>query len=211
MILLAFALTGVTTPPTSSSEARRMLQDYARCTVKHQRSLAAKAVVEDWPPSQMASRHLLIADCLHSDRTLTAYPPALMSALGEALAVSEPNELGPVQVATAPALAHRQPEYASNLTPDQLAQQTKRFEVHRTEQVLGECVVHADPTDSRALLGTRIDSEEENSAARKLVPALSGCLSRGVTLALTPEIIREAVGLAYYRLEAAARGIIWRP
>lgn len=92
-----------------------------------------------------------------------------------------------------------------------MAKEVRAYDSYHAEQRLGECVVHADPSNSRSLLDTRIGGKEEQAAALELVPALSRCVASGAQIALTPEIIREAVGLAYYRMEMAVRGITSRP
>jgi hypothetical protein len=212
MILLVFAFSAAEAapPPSSSTEARRTLHDYAMCTVKHRRIAATTAVVEDWPPAMMSKRGLITSDCLNEGMMQT-FPLSLLSAFGEALAVTDKDELPPAQVATAPELAIRQPEYPPKLKAQELAEEVEENRVYDTEQQLGECVVHQDPSDARALLGTRIGAKDEEVAARTLVPALSHCVQAGVTIELTPEVIREAVGVAYYRMEMAVRGTIWRP
>jgi len=198
-------------PPSSSVEARRTLQRYARCTVKHKRQLASSAVVEDWPTSMLIAKKLIVSDCLTGEGVLSTLPAAMNAALGEALAVSEQNELPPAQVAAAPALAIRAAQYPSNIRPDQMKKVADSYQTYVTEAKLGECVVRGDPANSRLLLDTKIGGNDELAAATRLVPALSRCVAAGVRIELTSEIIREAVGVSYYRMEMAARGQMWRP
>ena len=72
-------------------------------------------------------------------------------------------------------------------------------------------MVHQDASNSRFLLDTKIGGSDEQAAAMRLVPALSHCVAAGLQIELTPEIIREAIGASYCRMEMAARGVLWRP
>ena len=210
LLVLALSAGAAGPPPSSSTEAKRTLRDYALCTAKHHRSLVSTAVVEDWSTAMMIKQQLITPDCL-SEGTLTAYPLSMMRAFGEALAVTEKYEIPPAQVASAPALVSRQPDYPSKLTAKNMGKEVEEYRIYNMEQRLGECVIHQDASSARSLLNTRIGATEEQVAARKLIPALSRCVEAGVTVELTAEVIREAVALAYYRMEMAARGIVWRP
>ncbi len=55
---------------------------------------------------------------------------------------------------------------------------------------LADCMVAADPAHSDELLRTTVTSDGEQAAARKLAPALGGCLYQGQALDLTPANIR---------------------
>jgi hypothetical protein len=217
-IAIGAAAAAVDASKGSSLDARLSLEAFARCTVSSKRSLTNKAVIEDWSVPMMINRNVITAECLDAG-TLSVTPGPMKAALSEALLKTENDQLDPAQVAQAPALSLRAIDFrhASNgddPPPPQPKIKPEEIKQHYDEYVnlarFGECAVHTDSANARALLGTKIGSKEEMAEARVLAPALSKCLVAGATVTLNPETIRTAAGLAYYRMEQASRGSLWR-
>ncbi len=68
-----------------------------------------------------------------------------------------------------------------------------------------DCVVRADPADSKALVLSRIASSDETEAFDRLQPAARNCLNRGISATFTKAALRALVGEVLYRLSRAAR------
>ncbi|HSQ95299.1 MAG TPA: hypothetical protein VLM18_04250 [Croceibacterium sp.] len=65
---------------------------------------------------------------------------------------------------------------------------------------LGECAARVSPAAIRRLAQTNVESDEEVTAIRELVPTFAQCLPPGVKLAFEPGALRDSSVLAYSRL-----------
>ena len=88
---------------------------------------------------------------------------------------------------------------------EELAEDRRQREVAIYLSYFGECVVRADPGNSKALLAASPDSRDEGIAIAALGKSLSGCLEAGRTLELNKTNLRGTVALNYYRLAKAAQ------
>jgi hypothetical protein len=131
---------------------------------------------------------------LESDGTMTmrTHPILIRTALAQALVESEPTIALP-DLATVPPLEHGTVKRASD----------KNAATGIAMSRLGECVVRAAPDSSGRLVRSAVASPDESAAFEALKPAVSSCLSAGATVAFSPELLRGAVALNYYRLAKA--------
>lgn len=226
MILIAISMlasasaAAVATPRNESSpEARRVLGAFARCVVNAKRPLASAAMIEDWSMPMMIERQLITSDCLNSG-TLNPSDSALKGSIGEWLALTERDEIPPSQVATAPSIIMRGQDFrpASNGDAPRFpafkhdpAKESLQHQRAILIAKIGECVIRADASGARALLSTTVGSKKEEATAGDLEGSVSQCAPSGIPPALSAEAIRTAVGLSYYRMEMATRGVNWGP
>jgi hypothetical protein len=190
-------------PKQSWSHARFLLEQFARCTATTKRALATQAIVEDWPMKVMADRRFIGSDCGNHDYLFSPLM-ALKAAIGEQLLLTDKEELDPGSVAKSPPLVFRAPSNAESMK-DSEREVIEHEEITLAMTRLGECVIRADPAGSRALLGTKLASANERQRARSLTGAISSCVSKGKTLELNVENVRQMIGLAYYRMMVAVR------
>jgi hypothetical protein len=68
---------------------------------------------------------------------------------------------------------------------------------------LASCLAYTQPGPVAALLRTRPSTPEENAALAPLIPVISSCLERNVTLRARKAPLRLGLALAYYRRTVA--------
>ena len=72
-------------------------------------------------------------------------------------------------------------------------------------EIFGRCVVRRDPVASLALFASRPESDEERAAITRLRDDLGPCLAAGSTLRLNAMFLRNAMGVAAFRLGTELR------
>ena len=75
---------------------------------------------------------------------------------------------------------------------------------------MASCVVRADPRQSYAFFRTQRGSAAERAAIEGMMPAISGCVSQGENIDLSPAVFRAFLAEAAYRA-AAGRPEVFRP
>lgn len=178
-----------------SDRQRQLVAQYAACVVKRMPRKAKAVVLSDRESAAAIARYdeVVSPDCmpLETDGSMTmrTWPILIRVALAQALLETEPAlVLRPL--ATVPPLAHGTIEKGSE----------KNAATGIVMSRLGECVVRAAPAASGRLIRADVASPIEAAAFEAVKPALSSCLSAGETFAFSPELLRGAVALNYYRL-----------
>ncbi|MGZ3234100.1 MAG: hypothetical protein ACXWI4_05705 [Croceibacterium sp.] len=119
------------------------------------------------------------------------FPPAVMRSLvADGLVRFDFQVQGPTDFAAVPPLdlSPHSANGASALSKPAVADQ------------MCECAVRVSPGAIRRLAQTKVESDEEMTAIRDLVPTFSQCLPPGVQLSFEPGALRDASVLAYARL-----------
>ena len=125
---------------------------------------------------------------------MTTWPILIRFALAQALIQSQPALALPSLQTVSPLGHGVLPKNPSN-----------SVKVGMGMSAVGECVVRAAPDVSTRLVRSDIASDAESAAVEALKPALSGCLTAGQTFVFSPEMLRGAVALNYYRLANRAQ------
>ena len=182
----------------SADRQRQLVAEYASCVVKRMRGKAKSVVLSDRESSVAVVRYdeVLSPDCMPAEQdgstTMRTKPILIRVALAQALLETEPSLVLP-PLATVPPLEHGLIEKASD----------KDAATGIAMSRLGECVVRAAPDASSKLVRSAVAGPDESAAFEALNPALASCLSAGQTFAFSPELLRGAVALNYYRLAKA--------
>ncbi len=207
-------------------DTRRVLADFGACVVKREPQLARDLLLKSTQYSFAPEfQKLPTADCLGSaavgrisgngDIMLQMSPAVMRFVTAEALVRQDLANLDPQQLKSALKLPGLQIS-ADNYVPKPGKKYTKAeltaLGEYRARSIndiaiidYGECVVRADPYGAKTLLATRISSEEEGTALRAMMPALSGCLNQGQKFGASRLILRGTVALGYYRLANAPK------
>jgi len=200
LALVGAAALGTGGAAIPAERQRQLVAEYAACVVKRARGQAKSVVLSDRESSEAVARYdkVLSPDCmpLESDGTMTmrTQPILIRTALAQALVESEPALALP-GLAAVPPLEHGTAKRASD----------KNAATGVSMSRLGECVVRAAPVASSRLVRSAVAGPDESAAFEALKPAVSTCLSAGQTVAFSPELLRGAVALNYYRLAKAGK------
>lgn len=193
--LLSGALVASGQAAISAERKRQLVAEYATCVVKRLRGKAKSVVLSDRESSAAVARwdQVLSPECMPTDdsdgsMTMRTQPILIRFALAQALLEADPS-LGLPELAAVPPLEHGTAKASS---------QTAAFNIAVSR--LGECVVRAAPGASTRLVRSQVTGSDETAAFEALKPALSTCLSAGQSFAFSPELLRGAVALNYYRL-----------
>jgi len=197
----------------SQAATRKLVADFAKCTVRWRPAKAAVFVLETRPEAQDIS--FLDGDCLGRSRPrlqLRLHHDGMAYVLADELARRDGSTLAGLIGGAGP-IAHREfvelpapPEFAGD--PAKLATWKAGRERSRAYGLLsrfGECVVRTAPNQSAALISTNVASEAEQAAFEALAPALSQCVEMGGKLALNKFTLRGTVAVNLYRLARAPR------
>lgn len=77
--------------------------------------------------------------------------------------------------------------------------------IYRMAMSIADCAVRKDPLGARKVVLTEIATDDERAGIRAFVPALSGCIDAGNSLAMNSEVIKGIIAEALYRLTAIKR------
>lgn len=193
--LLGAALLAGGEADISIERKRQLMAEYASCVAKRFRGKARSVVLSDLESSAAVARwdEVLSPECMPMDdaagtMVMRTHPILIRSGLAQALLEADPR-LGLPPLAQIPPLGHGT---AKSPSP------TVSFNIAVSR--LGECVVRAAPDASTRLVRSPVASSNEAVAFDGLKPALSACLAAGQSFAFSPELLRGAVALNYYRL-----------
>jgi len=200
---LVLALLGVAMlggqPGISADRQRQLVAEYANCVVKRMPRKAKAVVLSDRDSGAAVARYdeVLSPDCMplgenDGSMTMRTWPFLIRVSLAQALVQAEPS-LGLPPLATVPPLEHGTPAKPSS----------KDAALGIAMSRVGECVVRTAPEPATELIRADVASPAEAAAFEAVKPALSSCLSAGETFAFSPELLRGAVALNYYRLAKA--------
>lgn len=191
-------------------QTRMILRDFARCNIKAHRDAVRKYLLEDVGQKETAKlrEKALSFSCLDGeigpdDLQVRFTGPSLQGSLAEEMLPADGFLSRPLDVAVIAPLHH------SSLTAEELK---KLDAAGRTESLaqeyvfrFGECVIRADVADSESLLRSEPDSDAENAAFGRLMPAFRSCVEANRTLTADKIEIRGSIAYNYYRLASVSR------
>jgi hypothetical protein len=185
------------TPSNYSTEdgIRLLVSEFAGCVISHDRKHVDSYLAT--PPDSAESDRLwpTIAQtaCL-SIGVLTLTDAGFRGSAYNRLYKSDFGKKGPSDFSAVAPI-----DYGRGLDPS-VAQ-------HRTNiaaRQFADCVVRADPANSKALVLSRIAGGDETAAFDRLQPAARNCLNRGMSVTFSKAALRALVGEVIYRLSRAA-------
>ncbi|HEX8215024.1 MAG TPA: hypothetical protein VF582_06080 [Allosphingosinicella sp.] len=176
--------------------AQRTMNKYAGCLLRtfRKRALAYLRLPPASLESIAAARKLATGWCLR-EGALGFRFPLLRGGLYEALYEEQFKRAGPAGLPAVPPI-----DYTGG-NPAPLSDETA---VAIALVQFADCVARANPTASRALILSKVASDEERAAFASLTPHLGGCLVSGTQLKFSRPMLRGFVAEALYRLSAAA-------
>ena len=209
------SIRGADEPVWDSKASQRELHEYAECAVKRHPKEASEIIL-DGSGTAMDKYRAKVFDpaCLSPTMMGLKIPPAeARFAIANALVRRNLQNYNPRNVLLAAPLpvSYYIPKYAAStkkLSSKELREREAR--IQRAEAVLallayGECVVRANPTVTHSLLFSKLQSPDESFAFDALMPALSGCLTKGRQFRADRPSLRGALALTYYRLAHAPK------
>lgn len=184
------------TPSNYSTEdgIRLLVSEFAECVISHDRKHVDSYLAT--PPDSAQSDRLwptiAKSTCL-SIGNLTLTDAGFRGAAYGRLYRSDFGKKGPtVFSAVAPI------DYGQGLDPGVALNRT-----NIAARMFTDCVVRANPADSKALVLSRIASSDEASAFDRLQPASRNCLNQGISVTFSKAALRALVGEVLYRLSRA--------
>lgn len=232
-ILSLAALVGALTGPAvaaekrdPAAEARTVAYQFAECTIKRNRKLAERIVLEQLRNSELMDRYhvLITGDCVPVGGWGTLevrFPePHLQYALATVMVRSDPS-LTVTEPSSIPPLKHRgidEAEYrpkpgkrVSDKRAAKLIEDRSEALARVALSLVGECVVRAAPAQSATLVRSEIASPAERAAFSSILPGLQGCLPAGKQISFSREVLRGIVAMNFYRLAKAPRMPVQAP
>lgn len=182
--------------PDDEQLSQRTMNKYAGCLLRtfRKRALAFLRLPPASFEAMLAARKLATGWCLR-EGALSFRFQLLRGGLYEALYEQEFKRAGAAALTAAPPI-----DYTGG-NPAPLSNETA---VAIALVQFADCVVRANPTASRALILSKVTSDEEKAAFASLTPHLGGCLVSGTQLKFSRPMLRGFVAEALYRLSAAA-------
>lgn len=208
--LFIFAAAAASSNPAGDEQyARKVMGDFARCTVKYEHVLARKFVLMS-PADQFPEQEFQkITDwrCLGLlGGRLKMRPFQYRAALAEELIRKESARLSDSQSKALPPLDWSTPIYTGKLFSVFRSALADRRDYPAAEMALGrfgECIVRANPSGALAVLRTKREADEL-AAMKALSPQIAECAPADQTLTLDRSNLRSAMALSYYRLAMMA-------
>ncbi|WP_139797524.1 hypothetical protein [Novosphingobium sp. B1] len=191
-------------------EQRVALQVLARCNLEQMRPLAVDMALNLGTPN-VAGNFGKLGNATCAKRVSSDFARIRISAAALASAIAEEllqgRDLGSLseKLSDAPAIQRN-----AEPTFDPAKGSRERFDAmlatnraERTLDVLGECVVRKSPQLVAGVFQTGMDTPEENSALKAVLPTVSECVASGA-IKVRPAQIRQVFAINYLRLAAAA-------
>lgn len=192
-----------------AQQGRVAFRKFAECVVNKNPQDAHVYVVEDLPEGQFTRLRNKMRDegCWQASTGLQ--PPIITTGLklqgmiAEAL-MARGADQGPLQqIGTIAPLMHERVTEADRKKSDP---ETLKYLIAMLDLFsAGECVVRADVNGSHALLRSGVASPQELAALGVLKSAFDGCSRMEFGYTVTPDELRAAVAVNYYRLAHAPR------
>jgi len=185
------------TPSNYSTEdgIRLLVSEFAECVISHDRKHVDSYLAT--PPESAQSDRLwptiAKSSCL-SIGALTLTDAGFRGAAYGRLYKSDFGKKGPTDFSAVAPIDYRQgldPGVAQN-------------RINVAARIFADCVARADPADSKALVLSRIASDDEAAAFDRLQPASRNCLNQGISVTFSKAALRALMGEALYRLSRAA-------
>lgn len=194
-----------------SSVARKLMQDFAKCLVDRAAYRLRPAL--DLPVGESKTNSLLAdlanADCLKDRGNLLSIeggfvlrfqPSLLRGSIFDVLFAREfrrkparDNFEGIIS-----------PSYPISISAiNEHSETARRYSVSVS---IGDCVVRAQPLLARQLVLSTVESQEEATAIKMLVPFFGPCIDEGHTIKFSRSVIRSMIAEPLYRLTKAAEG-----
>lgn len=168
----------------SDDQARRFMDDFARCVASRQSARAAAALALPYGSSQqqkaasaLAGRH---SDCIgpySGTLQLSFDAPSLAAGMAEYFLANR-GEIAEQR--------RRDPRSFTRMQPTAL-------------ESFGECVVAQNPAAVEALVKSDVASSAEGAAGDALAYQLAQCISEGQTLALDRAALRQLLAVTLYK------------
>jgi hypothetical protein len=181
--------------PDDEQISQRTMNKYAGCLLRtfRKRALAFLRLPPASYEAMLAARKLATGWCLR-EGALSFRFQLLRGGLYEALYEEQFERAGAAGLTAVPPVDY------SGGNPTPLSDETA-FAIALVQ--FADCVVRANPTASRALILSKVTSDEEKAAFASLTPHLGGCLVSGTQLKFSRPMLRGFVAEALYRLSAA--------
>jgi hypothetical protein len=219
LLLLLLPSVSVRVEADEAAPDRPQLATYAQifgdCVVRAFPRVAHEAVMAEVSNEQMAERYsrLLSTNCM--GRAQDAGGPDGIRFSGEMFRSTLADSLirrsfagaGPEDFSAVPPLWHFRLEAQPNSegAPDEAAaQRVRTAAAYNFMSRFGECVARLAPEPTRLLVLTRPGSADERAQFTALQPSMSACLTDGVSIRLSPVLVRGSLAYNYYRLAASA-------
>ena len=213
--------------PPSPQQIRAFLAQYGECVAKREPDLAQKSVLSgaSFSRDSAEGKRLMQRECMDPELLrnqadgfagrlrMRFDEDTYRGVIAEALIAKHAAVVDLAKLPTIPVLTYEEPRplrttdrEGKAIPEDGLARQ--RAAIARKTQAmlmgkLGECAVRAAPVQSRAVMGTAIDTPAELQALNVLGPTLGQCIKAGETVSLDRVSVRGALAIAYYRLSQA--------
>ena len=200
----------------SDSGARKIMREFARCTVKHEHRLAQQYVLMNPSDRLPEDEFRKVADgtCLgFLGGRLKMRPFQYRAALAEELIRRDLKGQSSFDPTIVPPLEWRDPDAGRSDTnevaefairPAADWQREDQFAAETYVSQLGECTVRANPVGARAVIDAKAESDEI-AAIQAIGPQIASCVQAGETLKFDRTILRSAIALSYYRLAIASQ------
>jgi len=203
-------------------EQRQVVAIMADCIVKLRQRDVSRAILNQVPDAEFVEdkRRFFIGRCVPSKlRGLAILVPgnlrryALADALIRAdmsLRLDQPSNIPPLDHGRITEADVNRPRWVSISEWGPAREEAHRFVAGQKIAIsrFGECAVRTAPSESAALVRSKITSDAEAAALKALAPAFGSCVDQGAKVNFTPEVLRGTVALNYYRLAKAPRQLV---
>lgn len=174
---------------SSAEKSRATILAFSTCVVMRSRPAVehALSLPADDALARKALVNLATSDCLrYGELDLT--PSLMRGGLFNALYRSDFSK-------KAPSLYNKPIDYRGDVNDPASPTSQSYLGLHN----FADCVVRADPEDSRAIALASVASEAETTAFSRLSPALSGCVTIGQNIGFSKIMLTGALSEAIYR------------
>lgn len=175
-------------------QTRMVLERFSECLAKRRPADVQKYLLADGSVAETVRLRLKVLEyapaCLNAGKA-QFLPLSLQGGLADAMLRQQKLLDQPLEVAAIPPLDYPPVIFSAGGAANYL-------------YPFGECVVRADASDARALVGSEPDTPEEANSFNHLMPAFAGCVDKNRTFTGGKTELRAAVAYNYYELAAAA-------
>lgn len=179
--------------PTSTPQARVILQNFGTCVADRSPDLSAQTLAEDFRSNAYTNRLRHVTrvneDCFRGSRRANRLRSANLLVAGSIAERLVERDAAPVNVQLARAASRAAPEARS------------------PAEAVALCVVRSTPDDVAALLATEVASESEAIAARALGPVIGLCNQSGQGIEMSEAGLRAILATAAFRATRAGAPI----
>lgn len=180
-----------------SDDKRKILYDYAACTVEESRKHVEQFL--GTAPGSAEAEKLLLRAAPHScllNGSMTLSSSAYRAAAYNVLYDLDFAQSGPLDFSAVAPIDYAQ--RGGGMTAEDVATQS-------VLRKLADCAVRHEPFAARQLVLAYPGSADETSAFGTFTPHLSACMTNDVTVTFSKFTLKGYVGEALYRLSIAAR------